>query len=761
MELAQTGAERGWGRSWAGLGVALAASLLVAGLAVATSSFAPNPVAAPADARSVSAGSGLAVSPVNWSLTAGGTVDLHAYLVPASDGCIPVDAVFTWQLAGAGGALGYLNASSGANERFFAFDYAVGFATVQLSAVGVAECDGLSTFTASTTAAVRIYPALAASSLVVSTDPVPTGSPESLALTVGGGLAPYSLVAEFGDGGSASLELDVAGTASLVHTYPDGTFLPSVVVIDSLGDRAVVGPERPITVAPRLAVAILTPSSEVDTGRPFEVAASVVGGVGTVTEAWVASDGEVGAGPLWAVNLSAPGPANVSLRVTDSDGEVASAVLPVEAAAPLAAQVLDAPRSVDLGDPIPFNLSLTGGVAPFEVVASLLPSGSEFAASGLDARAFPAALEAAGLGPAWVELAAVDALGARLAEAVPVSEVVAAPTLAVLGGSGPAEVGSVIELVGEVGGGLPPFDWSVRPSGPLGNSTPLSGSLGARGPFAVTGTLETAGPLAALVAVRDATGAEVEQNLSVEVAPALNAGLSLGRSNVSVGSPVPLVLRAEGGVPPYRAALELSDGELFEANLSEPGALAWGAHPNLTGPLAVRASLTDRDAATWSENLTLEVGPPGSPPLLLPPVPPPVPPGAGASESGWAWGPFAAGFGSAAVGAVFLAVLWVRGGARAARTPASPPATREELAVVRRVLRENDGVDTATLELLAEDDGVGRDRTEVALRSWDRLGLVTREQEEGAPDLLRWQDRSASSAPDLDEGGPAPSGEDR
>lgn len=196
--------------------------------------------------------------------------------------------------------------------------------------------------------------------------------------TVGGGAQPWTFSWDFADGGASS-EQDPS------HTYTSaGMFNANVTVNDSSGRTA----SAVLTVyvfAPLRAYLNcsqgghpLSNGSSVQLGSTIALQGGSSGGVPSSSVQWLLN-GTVQArvGDWWNFTASGDGAYTLGLRATDGLGDVRTAtvdlqVVGVRPTLPPLAVVLVANRSrLPVGGSVTFNVSITGGLAPYLVVWDL------------------------------------------------------------------------------------------------------------------------------------------------------------------------------------------------------------------------------------------------------------------------------------------------------------------------------------------------------------------------------------------------------
>jgi len=680
----------------------------------------------------------LVVSPVSATVVAGGTVPFEAGVLP--DGCLNVETQFDWEPLGGASSLGSLNSTGGSSNEFHAFPYSNGTVKILLLAVALLLCGvTLTNGTGSALLSVQVVRPLFLGALLPSADPIGPGSSVTLSTTVSGGLPPYRATFDFGDGSTGTGEADVAGELSVSHVYSAGRYSPTVSVTDALGELATGPGSEAIVASAHIAVAIIDPGPRVDEGFPTHLLAEVANAIGNFTLRWSDSFGDRSVGSSWVVNFSEPGPVTVLVSVSDDLGDIGNASVELTVEPPLGLAVRSGVAEVDLGEKVPVELLLSGGVAPFYVIANALGSESEFHASGVVARSVNGTLLPFAPGPFVVEVGAVDAVGARAGVEELVATVEDAPRLLVnLTPGGEVEVGEAFTVMGVLSAGSAPFNWSIDSTLPLSSSSAPSGALSTDGLLAWTGSVATPGFGALELTVRDGTGAPVSWNESLTVLASLHASL-LGNGEATTGHPWPIEAWVEGGAPPYTVEFQSTDGESHLANLTAAGSVSWVAQPSEPGLWQASATVVDRLGAeirvTFNGSVSAAPGgTPGSgnPPSTNSDAPSSSTPGV---DEG-----FLGGLGTAVGLALIGLVAWVFLRGRFRPAASKPPAVSSTaLAVVRRLLRENDGVDRDTLDLLAEEEGVDPATVGPAVSRWESLGRVRREASGEGSETLYWE----------------------
>jgi PKD repeat protein len=191
-------------------------------------------------------------------------------------------------------------------------------------------------------------------------------SPLAVQFTGGasGGSSPYTYAWALGDGTTSTLE-------DPEHSFGVGHYNATLEVTDAKGTTASAGPIA-INVAPNPRVPSLEvglsaqPSSGAQVGQTITFTATATGGSGTyVAYAWTYGDGQVGSSSLATAEhaYGSAGTYTVSVKVTDSLGDVQTATLSVPVAAASPPGGASGGSSKVLGLPAPEAYGLLAAVA--------------------------------------------------------------------------------------------------------------------------------------------------------------------------------------------------------------------------------------------------------------------------------------------------------------------------------------------------------------------------------------------------------------
>ncbi|MCI4367638.1 MAG: hypothetical protein L3K08_07795, partial [Thermoplasmata archaeon] len=488
-----------------------------------------------------------------------------------------------------------------------------------------------------------------------------------------------------------------------------------------------------------LTVSIVSMPSTVDTGVTVTLVGQALGGEPPYTPEWSLRLGSVTSG--WSVPWTSPNSpqtVNVIFEVQDRSNWVVTALGTIHV---VASPFLELSGPVGLGDvglPFLFHANVTGGVGPFALRWSLVNGSSNGSSTVPADGTYTGAVVPEGPGPMWVVGSVVDSWNRSFAATSPLGRATAPPSL--IPASVPyAEVGYRTPISVGVADGTPPFVWSAAAVAGVSSESPADGTLASDGAIDLAVTFDHGGNYSLPLRLEDGSGAVVETNVTVAVAGGLNLSVVLASSTAVAGQPVGIVATISGGLPPYSYRIALSDNEQSAGNVSLPGPVRWDATPASAGYLTLRASVTDGTGRAANVTVTLYVATAAAGNLLGPAA-------TGGSDA-LAFAGLGVGAGAALVGA-FVVRRWWRWPKRA---PPADPAERAGRTVIRELLAEADeGIDRATLDLLAEERHLTPNDVAGALASWQRAGRVRVEEAEDGREVVRWvatsPERPATSA---------------
>ncbi|MCI4368892.1 MAG: hypothetical protein L3K09_04945, partial [Thermoplasmata archaeon] len=622
-----------WGAVVSLLCVALLAALIPIPLGTPTPAksaraFSPKAPASPG-------GVGLSVFPGSWQLVGGGSAQFSVAPTGAPEGCALGGATYQWWLPGISANDGWLNDSGGSSVRLTAFESAQGSAELDVAAQVSVNCaNGSWVVPAFGQASIGIQPALFVSDLSAYPSPAAPGSRVVLQWTLSGGLGPFAVHVDFGDGKSAQLLLAGDGTPFVDHRYVAGLFAPEIAVTDATGRAVAQSVMAPLSVSGLLSAIIESSRPLADPGTTLRVGANVTGGFPPYSEVWTDGLGELGTGTNWTVQAPASGNLSLELVVIDSWGNSVTVNRSIPVASPPSIAVSSPEALTDTGVPFPVGFSLSGGVAPFHVNWSLRPASGGGSATFDRPGRFVEEVSSSVAGELWVEVNVSDAMGLWSSAVDPVAELFDRPTLTLSTPPGPIEAGSAATLGALELGGAPPIHWGLFASLKVTNATASNGSLPGPAEIAWTVSFVSAGSALIEAVAVDAAGVSANASEMVSVTPALNLTIASVAPGAAVGDRVAIRGLVTGGEPPYDYLFVGSDGESLSANQSAPGSLYWNATPGAAGALTLTIRVTDALGVSRSVSEGVAISPANTvPPITSPPPatgsPPAVSPSAG------------------------------------------------------------------------------------------------------------------------------------
>ncbi len=425
--------------------------------------------------------------------------------------------------------------------------------------------------------------------------------------SVTGGNDPLSHLWNFGDSGIADVRVEDPG--SLTFDNP-GTYTVIYAVTDADGDVAET--MRTVTVmAPDTSpsASISSPSSNVTIlqGGTVSFAATVTGGNAPYTHLWnfgasgIASKTVEDPGVL---TFSNAGTFTVTYTVTDSDGDVSSAVRTVTVQAPDTNPVasISSPTmnvTITRGGSVSFAGTVTGGNAPYTHLWN-------FGASGISAKTVedPGSLTFTSSGTFTVTYTVTDSDGdvSSATRTVTVVEPDTSPVATISSPSANVTItqGGNVSFAASVSGGNAPLThvWNFGTSGVNAQSVEDPGSLtfGTLGTFTVTYTVTDAdGDTSS--ATRTVTVVEVDTNPTAAItSPSSNVTITLGSS-------VNFTASVTSGNAPYTHDWSFGSSAIAGKTVEDPGNITF----NALGTYVVTYKVTDADGDTSSATRTVTV----------------------------------------------------------------------------------------------------------------------------------------------------------
>jgi len=671
---------------------------------------------------------GLAIDPNEWWVVTGNSSSLLAVWTGVSPSCSLTPEWYRWSIVG--GALGgTLEPTNSSATNFSALAETSTVSTVELRATALLDCAGRASAVFRVAESnVSVEARLTLGPAIIAPDPAEPGAITNLSGTISGGTAPYRVRVEWGDGTVDAWNLSTSGPFRWSHRFPSGRFLPQIFVSDAEGLSANRSVAEVETVSGNLAASILPSTLEGEVG----IAVSYVGRVENAPSGfgWAEScSGEPyqsvrteSSSPSITCTYNRPGPENATFQVEGpppvNAGALAELTEPIEPALSVTVGVPAAPAEV--GVPAELAVTVSGGVPPVTLSAEVVgaPGGDTVRAATDGTILLP--VDPGRAGADNVTVVATDSLGVTASTSA--ASLTVDPPLAVADAieGNATENGSEVGISDTVLAGVPPFDWVVVAAPGTTNATPNTGALDRPGTFRWNGTFATDAPISVSVAVADAAGAVWLGNQSAAPVAALRLV-----ATIEPGSPGSILvnLSVSGGTPPFQVWVNSSGAPAWNATLVTDSTATWPVPTTFTGNDSVSVEAVDRFGAVASVDRVVYL--PGTPPSAPgTSAPAPVSPLTDLAVLGAL---------AAVAASLALGLAWRR--RRRAPEPAPPPDART---ILRGIIHPSDGVDRATVELLAEEAGVPFDAAHATL---DRLiadGTVRSEVGSGGIEILAW-----------------------
>ncbi len=669
----------------------------------------------------------LAIDPSSWTMPAGSVASFHAFWVSSSPECAIVPDWFDWSEPDVPGG-GTLAPQNGPTVNFTAAS--AGSERTTLATRGAAEvsCSGaVYTIFASTDANVSVIAPLGIENLSVAPTAIEPGGTAFLRANLTGGTPPYTVDVEWGDGTSSTFNVPAAGTFGAQHPYPTGSYSPSVTANDSTGDDVSMAAAETVVATNAMVAGISPGNSVADVGVPLPWNVSVLNAPSSYRTAWSCGSpplpGDIndgvptnlsctfsspGPGPIYfAVRVPPPGPSYTAL-VTES-------VLPDPTLS-----AAEANATIDEGSASELLYNASFGVPPFAVEWTLLGAGL---AGSLEVPAdgsFLLPLDPFEPGSFSLEVRLADADGATTA-AAPVA-VRVSPALTVIESTARTlnTSGARVAVTGAIGGGTPPFLWAIVADAPATNATAPGGTVGAADAFVWAGAFALEGTVNLTAIVIDGTGAMTSDSEEIVAVPPFHG--TLGATAASPASSGAIVVSAtfRGGLPPFSVVVTANDGENWTRSAPNDGQYAWNLPVSSRGFVTIDARTVDALGANLSWTGTLNVS--------VPSIAPPATGGTGPSPD-----PVVAGVVGLLTLAVAIALL-----VRRRRRPTFGTEIPDPVAVLERIIAPADGADRATVELLAEEEGVPLETVRQSLDRLVREGRIRSETDPDGTEALSW-----------------------
>jgi len=743
-------ARRGWERPIvAGLLLALALGLppclSSTSHPVSSLSARPSTWVSPATASPT-----LELDPTTWWMVAGNTTRLAATWADVPAGCIDAPVWYGWSVV-SGWEEGVVSPFDGSTANFTAAAVASGTAEIEVRAASVVTCGGTElAINRSTTANVTVVVPPTISGLTAVRDPISAEGITHLTGTLFGGDPPYRLWVDWGDGNRSRVNLTTAGPFAIPHRFGAGNFTPDLIVEDSAGLFTNASVEEPVYASSGFGVGIETSEPVAEVGRPVEFTGAMVDPPASFSYLESCSDSLLGpaaptpaddpANLTFSCTFAAAGVAQVDLKVIPIGDDLpvseAEMALPVEG--PLGEEVGMNTTAAEVGRPAVASVDLAGGVPPFTIQWQVSGNASETRAEVNEDGSVFLPVWPSQAGTFGLSVSATDSTGATVENGSVRFSVDPALRASVSVAGAPDPNGASVSASGAVSQGTAPFVWFVAAGLRPANGTPDNGTLPAVGEFSWSGVLPFEGNSSVTVGVVDSDGAVWWTSVAVDLIPALAASVSLESVPGNQSAELWLNLTVENGLAPYSVWSNFSDAVSENETLGSAGLSSIEVFVNRSGLLTADVTVVDRLGVRAFTNASVIVSflpPPSSPPPAPPPTPP-IPPldahDVGNEET--LWTEAAAATLALVLLAALVAYLWRRRQQlRRSKGPGPDPVT-----VLHRIIEPADGVDRATVELMAEENGIPLSTVRATLDRLIAEGTVRSETGTDGEEVMAW-----------------------
>ncbi|HYK92451.1 MAG TPA: PKD domain-containing protein [Thermoplasmata archaeon] len=373
--------------------------------------------------------------------------------------------------------------------------------------------------------------------------------PVAFNATLGGGIGPYAIQWQFGDGGSST-------GASTTHAFDSsGNFSATATITDSVGVDVVA--RAYVFVNPDPTVEATANLSATDVGLPVRFTGTIFGGTAPFAVQWAYGDSSAGTNLIGAHAFTQPGTYAAVVTIRDAAGLSRTGSVAVNVSAVPSVSFVTSTPGVDVNRPVQFHGTTVGGTGP-ETVSWTFGDGGT-------ATGFIVTHTFVHSGNLTVSAYVTDALGIRRSslQALSVGSILSV-TAGALSASG-CLGNYTVDLVANRSGGSSPatYTWGFGDGSPLANGTPVRHDYSGPGPFVGT------------VTVKDAAGALVSSQVTVTpatcpVPPSNSAGNGVLPTELAIGgalavaaiavSAVLLVRRRRSRTPP-RESMEPAEAE--------------------------------------------------------------------------------------------------------------------------------------------------------------------------------------------------------
>jgi PKD domain len=671
------------------------------------------------------AGAILQVDPPTWQMAAGGSTSLFATWLGPAPGCTLSDLWYHWTLSSALNS-GQLNATSGVEVTFVGDGAEPGATVITVEGAALLQCPNADEpLVENATATVTVLANIDLSDFTLYPAPLAPGQNATLSASISGGVPPYTVEIDWGDGTTSTTGLMVAGRLAASHAFAQvGEYAPSLTVTDSDGLIAHATDPTTADVNSGTAVSISADRPITDVDVPVVWNATVERDplslfIDPECNGLPPFPPELPNATVGTCTFSVPGRAIISadiVPVVGPDDAYASTTVSVVSPPTVSVTPPTAPGEVGLSSYL--EVDVAGGVPPLNLTCS-----------GPDLVDSPH-VELPGDGTVLVPVDPSEAGEIDYTLQVEDSEDLdSPPVLATLlvepslnvsfQESGNLNATGVnLSLSGSVTSGVGPFVWAIVPSVPGAGAPSAAGVLGGPGNVGWSAWYRVEGSVRVRALVADSAGDLLEHAWEMPAIPPLELSVSsLSNRTGSLGT-VALAVDIAGGLPPFNLTAQSPNGTLGGLSVAADGTVVWQLTTSARGSLPVTVVVRDSAGDDGWANATVSI--PTLPSTVVVGSAAPIP---------WVVASLAllAGVGS-------IAAFW----ARRRRRPAVVAAPADPTPVLRAILSPADGAERTTVELLAEQEGVPLGTARSALDRLIAEGVVRSEIDPDGIEVLSW-----------------------
>ena len=593
------------------------------------------------------AGANLSVDPPSFWMRSGSNVTFQAVWSVVSPLCRATPLWFGWSVD-PGNATGSLNATIGPSVVFSASSFDSGSASVEVRSRALLDCGTNGSVVSGTgTATVSIVVPLEVTGLAIGPNPLDPVGTASLNGTVTGGESPYSVEAVWGDGTSSLLSLPSPGPFSLRHLFPSGMFVPHLLVSDSGGDISNDSVAEALSVGAGLRTAIVPASYVAEVGIPVQFTGMADGTTHGMIPLFGCSNATAQSSPApilspngtpFSCTFDSPGVAPVFFDVVSPHpgGPSSSAILYERVVAPPNLSVGLVSSMGEVGEPVGVRVHVSGGDPPLSLAWNLSGSrsgDSETVESDGDG---VLSLPVVSAGAYAIGVRVNDSYGEADSNRTAAVEVEPALEANASGARSLLPYGALVEVVGNLLTGCPPFSWWVIPAVLPANGSAEYGTASLSGPFGWNGTYAREGNLSIAIGTADGCGAVWQTVVEVALVPPLSATVTVApgptSANATPNETLWVNLSVAGGRAPFQLFVNATDGESWNRTMSADGAFRWLLPATGNGSMVVAITVRDLLGVSVESNVTTTLVPPTDPGHRSPTSTSP-PTGAGANDN--------------------------------------------------------------------------------------------------------------------------------